>query len=186
MGLVRLLSMGKTFGAATNQPRRYQALPGRGLPKLRPATRPAQLDTAMKKTISAAGAETRREAPLAQRKPGDIPAPAARPPRVASARVGPKLSWWQQAGAFFLEGWSRKTTRTTRLAPSSAGGLVQQELALEHVKPCRNDLSDADWEMVPLRPSGARRSFFRKLVRRAESGSPVPAQPSSATVAGRV
>jgi hypothetical protein len=183
MGLVRLLSMGKTFGAATNQGRRYREWPGGGLPKL--GTVPAKLETGMKKTTKVTTPEAPRETAVTPSQPGSGPAPAAARNSGASSFAGSALSWWQEAGRFLLGGWGRKKTRPTRRAPVAASAPVQQELALENVKPCCNDLSDADWEMVSPPVSERKPSLFRKWTGGGKSASPFRAEASTPASTGR-
>ncbi len=163
MGLARLLSVGRTFGAATNQDRRYRATPGGGLPKLGPMTGRTKSDKTMKRTTKLAPPESRREEPTPPSKVESVPVPATGPVRRASAWPGRTTSWWQLAGQFLFGGWGRTKAAGVRSAPQATGRAVQQELALENVKPCRNDLSDADWEMIAPPPARAGASLFRKL-----------------------
>ena len=186
MGLARLLTVGGTFGAATNPARRYRRQPGVGLPKLGPVTGPAKLETAMKQTINAAPTQAGREEPPMPAPPESALAPAAGCASGAAGRAGPAVSWWQQAGRFLFEGWGRKQTRATRVAPPETGRPVQQELALGNVKPCCNDLRDADWEMIPPPAGGAKHSFFRKLAGRAEPSPFARVEPSSPVASERL
>ncbi len=183
MGLVRLLKVGRTFGAATDRPRRYQALPGGGLPKLRPVTRATRNETTMKQTVKPVPAESRPMKPIPPAKPEELrPRPAA-PKSGARSWTEGAVSWWREAGRLLFEAWGGNKNRAARIAPSGPRGPVQQELALENVKPCRNDLSDAGWEMIPPLTSRPKRSLFQKLAGRRESPFAARVQPAAPVAA---
>jgi hypothetical protein len=75
-----------------------------------------------------------------------IPELALQPVR-GTASAAPGGSWWRRLVAIF---GLRKGADTA--SPARARSPVQGELTLEGVKVVRNDLSDADLELVPSRP----------------------------------
>ncbi|MBI5388381.1 MAG: hypothetical protein HZA90_27265 [Verrucomicrobia bacterium] len=64
--------------------------------------------------------------------------------------------------------------------------LVQQELRLENVLVCHNDLADADWEMVQPPKSAARLAFIRNLAASGASALRRNRAVSEAAPAGKI
>lgn len=63
-----------------------------------------------------------------------------------------------------LERWrAKRRAAGAKTAGRKPARAVQQELLLQNVQVCRNDLSDADWDVVEPPKSGARLAFIRQL-----------------------
>jgi len=149
MSLLKLLSVGQSFSGSSDQGR-YRLATGQGLPKLAPVQRPVTLAPAnMFESASAAPvaiAEPLPTTPNPAPTPVAQPEPAAPSPKatvpyevpttasIAAAQVRKKYP-------FLLRPAARPTGRTW----------VQSELSLDSVKPLRNDLSDSDLEVVPMK-----------------------------------
>ena len=136
MRLMRFLAVGKSLGGVTTEPSRYRMNAQGLLPKFgREGTRPA---------------------------PAPVPAAPAvtTPPAATKSFSGTTMSKHSIAvqsesqrsgGAKFFGPWTRLKNRFTskKGAARVAGPPVQAELALDMVRPVRNDLSDSDLEIVP-------------------------------------
>jgi len=168
MGLAQLLSVGRSLKGAKDEPNKYKLLSQGTLPKFAPSKRPISLAPAVtiKKTVrrvetgslfeafrATKESAPRRpvtkinpQAPLVESKPPGVAAPV--PSRVPGpvpvlAPVGggmffkkEKVRWWQR---FFF--WRSKST---------VFNPVQTEMNLEKVRVMRNDLSDADLDVVAV------------------------------------
>jgi hypothetical protein len=165
MGLVRLLSASKALCVAADLPHRYRtARPGK-LPKFEPPSQEANCGMPMKTEISSRPAETGEPKPAAAAAsaarvdPGSAPGqPSVRP---SGARWAGALSGLRTLFSLRRGGQAQRPS-----AAAAIGTLpepVQQELRLDNVRVCRNDLADADWEVVEPPKSGARLAFLRKL-----------------------
>lgn len=137
MTLMRFLAVGKSLGGVTTEPSRYRMNAQGMLPKFgREGTRPAPAP------VTAAPAVT--------------PPPAESTTKSFSGTTMSKHSIAVQSesqrsgGAKFWGPWTRLRNKFTskRSAARVAGPPVQAELALDMVRPVRNDLSDSDLEIV--------------------------------------
>jgi len=155
MGLSSLLSVSPAVRLATDQPRRYATRKGYGLPRFGTAPQKAM----QKQTMNADAHQepNRREAQTASRAQ-TAAAPSPLRPAGLSPRQAPR--WWNLK-AWFIDRWFGSKNHFAPPARGGARALVQQELSLEHVKPRRNDLSDAGWELAPP-TAGRRRSAVLK------------------------
>jgi hypothetical protein len=80
--------------------------------------------------------------------------------------------WWQIfQGTLSLRPWGLRRRTPTKSFGGRSRLPVQQELALENVRPCRNDLNDADWELARPPQGGARLAFLRNLATSQTSAS---------------
>ncbi len=146
MSLLRLLTAGRSLVSVRDTESRYRLTTQRLLPQFAPARNPFA---------------SKREAESS-------PAPASQ--QDAGARsVPPKTGVWSSAPevwrrmAMLWSGWKRKASEliarprraTAKPAmPHLGKPPVQGELSLDRVKVMRNDLSQADVEVVPARPKG--------------------------------
>jgi hypothetical protein len=137
MSLMRLLSVSRSFCARVPDLGRYQMTGGMRLPRFGSAGKP------MKPVVVVA---TQEELPITG-------AQATGPDggmQVVGERRGEVLKertvWWRRWAA----GWSRSFTRLLKPAPSHRPirRPVQTAFLLESVKVVRNDLADADLELV--------------------------------------
>ncbi len=163
MSLGLLLSVSKSFRAARDLPHRYRAAGQGRLPKFEPAARVPTRNETMKTRTQFKSAEPGR---LAGAAAGGSPAPAGGAPGGARSAA----RWWNPVSWFSLGRWRSAAKGASPGASRVGGGAVQQELALEKVKPCRNDLSDAGWEVAPPLSGGARLTFLKNLAGRAGTG----------------
>jgi hypothetical protein len=181
MGLVALLSVGKSFRLARDLPHRYRRSRQRLLPNFEPVARaPRRADTMKtemksqsEKAVRPVSAGTADEA-AARREP---------PPAPSGAR---SIQPWRRVLSWFSpRAWGLKKPGPTRRGTGSPFAPVQQELALDQVKPCRNDLSDADWELAPP-GGGARLAFLKNLATSQTSGSRIASEKARGAVGTRV
>lgn len=157
MGLAQMLSVSSSLRAAADQPHRFRTARRGGLPKFDVPVRlyrEAPMKTERNAdAVSKGGADgiAALEAQIGARIGGHAP------PRGWSDRLVSVLRKWFAPGKG--QGMGRGSA-----APSggSANQARQQELRLENVRVCRNDLMDADWDLAPPK-SGARLAFLRQL-----------------------
>jgi hypothetical protein len=174
MSLVRLLRAGRSLmdlkgSAGVYRMRSKNPLPKFGSPR-NPFTAPAKPETpapappdsssppiyrlSPAELAAARLKETRRLPDLA---PGDNPKPAA--PRAARP---PRLPRWVGYWTRRLNplAWRRSDRQPTARPAVLRDGKspLQGELSLDNVKVVRNDLSEADVEIVPAKPAAARRN----------------------------
>lgn len=155
MSLVRLLAIGKSLISIRDKPNHYRMLRGGWPPKFGGQKNPfAQAPPVVPEPC---GSEQRAAADSAR--PVRIQAPSGvqavgvvgSTSGGASARAKPAR---KLLGA--LNPFSRRIDLGRRSSGKGASGsVVQCELSLENVKVVRNDLSDADVEIVPVRPETA-------------------------------
>lgn len=181
MSLMRLLTTGKSW-VGGDEASRYR-LRRNLLPKFGSGQNP--FSSPRTKTASApvpeseAGHEPEREAePVLQSGPGESPSAREIPKPVTSARGAGvaivrkplkresrvRLLWGQ--ASLWLGGcigkinpvswWSQRRRKVKPAIPRFNKTPVQGELSLEQVKVVRNDLSDADLEVVPARSGAVR------------------------------
>ncbi len=159
MSLVRLLTAGKSLVGARDEMSRYRVRKHVALPKFVSPKNPFAPQT-NRGPVHAASAEA---APRAQL-PAKLPA-AAMPKRMPLAtlpalkqpspsvgglmRFHPVRSLLQKLNPLPLLAGLKPAPKPVRAAFAQAA--VQGELSLERVKVVRNDLSDADLEVVPMK-----------------------------------
>jgi hypothetical protein len=177
MGLVALLSVSKTLRVAKDVPHRYRKTGLRLLPTFGPAergqSRKSAMKTELKRELRNEPEETTEESrPSAKDATGGTGATpsASRPGAADGAR--PARRWVNLGRWFSLERWGLRRPAPAKRFGGQSLEPVQQELALGAIKPCRNDLSDADWELAkPQSASGAKLVFLKSL---ANGDSPRP------------
>jgi hypothetical protein len=182
MNLLRLLATGRSLVGLRETPSRYEMRTESLLPKFaskknpfappnRPsvpaAAAPVKLET---RTLFEGAAEAPRSLPpvkavkTAAKPAAKIPAAVERKPVAAGAvepaKTGPapKAGWFKLLNPFaYLPVRRAGAGATARARPARSA--VQAELSLEKVQVVRNDLNDADLEIVPGKlmglPSGA-------------------------------
>ncbi len=170
MGLAHLLSVSQSFRVAADQPHRFRTARHGGLPRF---GAPDQLNREVPmKTENSVIVEPRAEADetVALKAPNAVDAAGhgATPPS-----SGGRLAWLASIlrARFAWLRWGLKQSAHTTLSCRSAHKSGQQELRLENVKVCRNDLTDADWDLAQPPKSGARLAFLRNLASTRTSGS---------------
>jgi hypothetical protein len=151
MSLLRLLTAGKSLVNIQDAEPRYRTTTQRLLPKFGSAKNPFQ----------GRKAATPAPAPVDQPSPDPVAAPVAEPTQ--SAAPSPGRGLWLKAAAR-MSAWAGKLTeRFMRPNPKPAKAAiphfskppVQAELSLDRIRVVRNDLSDADLDVVPARPKAA-------------------------------
>src|SRR6266540_2597160 len=162
MSLLKLLSVSKSFTTGKNQPGRYRMAEQGLLPKFAPVGRPVSLAPEGKigelpqqggSTFSAVD-DPRSTATLSLRQSCERHSPYAQPdwqsitPLAADSRgavcanaVSASINWFRLR---------KNSVRNGQVEKPISPVPVQAQLALEAVKPVRNDLSDVDFEVVPL------------------------------------
>ena len=170
MSLMKLLSVSHSFVGGRNQSGRYKMAEQSLLPKFAPVGRPISLapirDPAVapaqhksdktESATSAPGFASANPMPAVEYPPGKTPSfvgPMARTiaavtPQPSAAvclnAVPASTNWFRFGKNPFTH------LRTERTGPQTP---VQTELSLDAVRPVRNDLSDADLEVVPVKPA---------------------------------
>ena len=165
MGLSALLMVGKSLRAAGNVPNRYRMSRRAALPVFEAAPRtPMRMETM--KTVTS---ERQSKAAVADRTATKEATPSGGSPSAQGPSEAPRGArqaerpWWHPAGWFSGKGkWLGKAGRS-RPSGGRPGRLIQQELTLEQITPCRNDLRDADWELARPAAGVARLAFLRNL-----------------------
>jgi hypothetical protein len=184
MALASLLSVGRTLRVAKDLPHRYQKAAAGSWPKFGPALRARNDQAPMKTETDNASEKDRPPSPTADSgTKGQQPTPPLRPGAGSGgARLAP--SWWDRLGAWLRPNRAGlKRSSGARAVPGALGEPVQQELALENLKPCRNDLSDADWELAEPPAGGPRLGFLKNLaggMAAPAKGEPVASRPTPA------
>ena len=157
MSLLKLLTTGKSLDGAKDSGSRYRMTSRRLLPKFGSAKNPFQADAAPAAQIPAAEAPEQPVAAVAQ----EISRPVAEPAKSAPSllRLGTSKArdlasalqnrWSSQLGSL-LSSPVRKP-KAVFSAPAKSTLPVQGELSLDRVKVVRNDLRDADLEVVPMK-----------------------------------
>ena len=150
MGLMQLLTVGRSLGRISDEPSRYRMAQQSLLPKfgsvnvpeerargLSEKTNPVFVKMEVKKPQIATATNDRKNMNAVQPNSQATPAPNA----AVSRPAFPRGRW-----SLFKNPFSKTPRPTASAAP------VQSELSLDAVKPIRNDLSDADMEVVRATP----------------------------------
>jgi hypothetical protein len=174
MGLGQLLSVGKTFRPAGNQPNRFRSVPrwklaGAGSP----ATMPHREETMKSKPPSPTGGVV-PESPAG--------APAEQP------RGGARLAaaWWNPLAWLASRAEGSRAVRALKPSPSKLRQAVQEELALGDVKPCCNSLAEADWELAPGALAAPKPGLFHWRTKTAGEPAGLAGAPGRADPVARV
>lgn len=169
MGLVRLLTVGRTLRLVKDEPHRFRTPAGRAVPRFEASLRARRRAVIMKTAVIANPKEAGAEVRPGWEEPARTATPGLGATDTVQSRVDQAPRKWSFWGLFGLPRMGRKTVRPARKQVLKAP--VQQELSLDNLKVCRNDLSDSDWELVEPPKSGARLAFLRQLAR---TGDPAP------------
>jgi hypothetical protein len=170
MSIVRLLAAGKSLVGAQNASSRYRMDKRARLPKFGSTKNPfasEQRRPAVTEPAASEAASPRQAAP-APESVARAKEPAASPTPPATARLRQAVRWLRElcVEANPIPRLAGPVRSANTALPSFTGAPIQSELSLDEVKVVRNDLSDADLEIVPAKP-----------VRRAEA-APVPEENS--------
>jgi hypothetical protein len=149
MSLVRLLTTGKSLVGGSESATRYRLTHRKALPKFGSARNPFR--------AKASRAAEQTETPMLSQRPPSVgqqpPAPVhqACQEAVETAQTRPeaRLSRW----IYRLAAWLFRTQprKAKPAIPRFSKPPVQGELLLDQIKVVRNDLSDADLEIVPVK-----------------------------------
>jgi hypothetical protein len=172
MSLVRLLTAGKSLVGLRDGDSPYRFTSQRFLPQFGPARNPftgreqaksAHTEAHSSGLIGDNGAPIAKPAiPASKGEPGATPQKEVGPRPVRAkfdARMRAEALWRRLAA--LLSGWqvklrglfARSGSKATKSAiPRFPKPAVQGELSLERIQVVRNDLSDADLEIVPAKP----------------------------------
>lgn len=156
MSLGRLLTAGKSLVGGQEVTSRYRMHEHLRLPKFISPRNPFT-------TEAGAATAVRQPSEVEYKRPVRVasapPASASASPGRAARRVG-----WSGAGRWLSQWWGRvnlfsraasSVPRIESRSPCFTKGSVQGELHLDQVRVVRNDLSDADLEIVPVMKSPA-------------------------------
>ena len=187
MSLINLLAASRSFGKVESEPTRYRMRQGRLLPKFGPRAvsepRPHWLSTGESVGSRPQGGREepryRRRESASGKAAAPASAPVPRPPPPGVPQVPMHHLGSERRRRRGILGWFLRR-RGARPSPfgRSAHEPVQGELRLESVRPVRNDLSEADFELErppgatpePKRPSlppaSAPQGWWRRLWRR--------------------
>lgn len=160
MSLIRLLTVGHSFNASKSAAGRYRGPKGNVLPTFGFENQPEEVPPP-----APAGPDPRNTTPELKPRPDQpaTPPPAAEKPKTiwnAPARLWRRLLG--RRADPFARTKALGALRASRAPAKTAGRPVQAELSLDNVRVMRNDLSDADLELV-ARPAPPRQSVLRKL-----------------------
>ena len=154
MSLLRLLTAGRSLVEFKDTPGTYQMTSQRLLPHFGPASNPFS----SKATASAVPAAERVEVIRTDVQDRKTSATAGKHTRTETLRLraASRLKAWRDK----CQGWFGEAGgRAARPAiPRFTKQPVQGELSLDRVRVVRNDLSDADLEIVPAKSSASQRS----------------------------
>ena len=143
MRLVRLLTAGKSFVGSGSDAPRYKETDPRSIPKFKPKKNPfrkTQEKTENGNTPSPAGSTAGTQTG----QPGSQP---------VTIRAGTrKNGLLAKVGSWFAP----RKKQPKPAIPQLTRAPLQGELSLDNVKVVRNDLSDADIEIVPAKPASAK------------------------------
>ena len=161
MSLGKLLTTGKSLVGLHDTNARYQLRKG-ALPKFessknpfasRPQTEPsapnAHGESPLPNLTAEVAAANLKETPPVVNAPSATPAPVAEPVAVVKA-PGVVDGWLKKLNPMVWWG-NRKPAETKPAAPRFGKAPVQGELSLDNIKVMRNDLSEADVELVPMK-----------------------------------
>ena len=137
MTLMRFLAVGKSLGGVTTEPSRYRVNAQALLPKFgREGTRPVSAPLSAAPAVTTARAAT--------------PVASFSGTTMSKHSIAVQSESQRSGGARFWGPWTRLRNKFTskRGAARVAGPPVQAELALDMVRPVRNDLNDSDLEIL--------------------------------------
>lgn len=163
MSLLQLLTVNRSFRTVRDEPTPYKMSGKAALPKFAPARRPISLAPALEERMAAVAAvvtDSMFDSPAAAARAATSVADA--PPSV-SASATPVTASAPGSQIVIAQASLRPCAPVGRWAlmrnplesgpgPAARVGSAQVELSLDAVKPVRNDLSDADLEVVAATP----------------------------------
>lgn len=156
MSLGRLLTAGKSLVGGQEVTSRYRMHEHLRLPKFISPRNPFATEAGAAKAAShEAEVESKRPVRVASAPPASTDAPPERAVhRESPGGANRRLSqWWDRVNPFSRA--ASATQRVEALNPCFSKGSVQGELHLDRVRVVRNDLCDADLEIVPAKKSPA-------------------------------
>ena len=156
MSLLRLLTAGRSLVGLKDSASRYRESKYRLLPKFGTGTNPFQTKSTTVEPLTATeNIATAREQPTPA-----SPAPALTSSTASTELLNHEKQAFDKKGriarwisSLRARGSRRKETKATRAMPQLAKSPVQGELSLDQVRVMRNDLNDADLEVVASRDS---------------------------------
>jgi hypothetical protein len=155
MSLMRLLAVGRSFGTINDPPSRYRMTQQCLLPKFgsaKPAETGAQgPGAAVGEALGSGWVEKQSQIEQSVSQTDEAKVNMEDLAKLESRSVVPRASSKTQKAASRDRRWALiKNPFSQKPAPGKATAPLQGELLLEMVKPVRNDLSDADLEVVPV------------------------------------
>src|SRR5215831_9777408 len=159
MSLVRLLTAGKSLVGIQDSKSRYRAVDPRAMPKF----------GSEKKIETDVARESEAKPSVAKPNVESSNVSVEKTP-VAVARKARGSGWVSQWGSKLSSLVSQKPKPTRSAVPRFNGVPVQDELSLDNIKVVRNDLSDADLEVV-TRKTGPGKSVTPIFVSANPAGS---------------
>jgi len=167
MSLVRLLTAGKSLVGIQDMKSRYRSVDPRAMPKFGSEKK---MDVARESEVKPGVAKSNGESAKAIAKVEKTPMVAQTPGRGDSAAVAQKKrgnGWVGELGSKLGSLVSQKPKPTGRAIPRFNGQPVQGELSLDNIKVVRNDLSDADLEVVTRKMAPAKEAEVGRASSRA-------------------
>jgi hypothetical protein len=142
MGLMQLLTVGRSLDEARDRPHRYKLLSG-GMPTFGHAR---GMRAGPKSSLGTAVAGEPQERAVEPEERGSVGTTTIVGDQMMKAEAADGTA--KAATAFPLGRWALKANPFKSPAQATAQPVVQGELSLEKVKVVRNDLSDSDLELV--------------------------------------
>ena len=168
MSLVRLLTAGKSLVSFADPESRYRMRKKSLLPKFGSPENPFIARSVSKSTQNPSGQTPPDQFRLSTLSPAEeaaanlkettrLPSVAPAPEASVPSKAATTTSLWGRINGMIrtLNPFARRTRRAspaTSRVPRFDGQPVQAELSLDRVKVVRNDLNDADVEIVPVKP----------------------------------
>ena len=146
MSLMRLLTVGQSVRGLSNEPSPYKINEQHFLPKFASVGRPVSLAPPKERLAQAVRVRSSDQAVAVD--------PASRAVTVAAFTPSPVAKAIQRPVSVAKEeekGWRSLLSFFGRSKPRPRRPLVQGEMTLETLKVVRNDLSEADLEVVPVK-----------------------------------
>lgn len=153
MSLGRLLATGKSLVSGQNRVGRYRLSKQMGLPKFGSPRNPfaSEVNTESPPSPVVKSDRPVPGIPVAARATEESSPPPALIPRLARA-LRRSSDWFGRANPF--SHFAKPAAPKKSALPCFTKPPVQSELCLDNVQVVRNDLSDADVEVVPVAPAG--------------------------------
>lgn len=162
MSLMRLLTVGHSFNASKSAAGRYRGPKGKTLPTFGFENQPEELMPPAPAPAAAPEAVNATPELKPRPEPPAPPPPAGKPRTIWNAPVRLLRGLLGRRPDPFARAKAAGLRRASRVPVKTASRPVQAELRLDNVRVVRNDLSDADLELV-ARPAEAHQPVLRKL-----------------------